>query len=284
MKCNEVKLDLEAYVQSQLPQIKAEKIRRHLAGCPSCTHHCHDLKEKVAWLISQREQAPAPMPDYLEQALRSRRPTRPVKTRRSWLPLISIAASFALILFSLTLLGGNYPLNSERTAREGAGWGIINLPLRGDNSIPPYTESGDDSFALGPEHSGGKRGAENYDLRVQAIVTLERGQDVPYQLRYEVTIGATEFTTATLIVNKEKLWPYFAELAVHGHFSHQFIRLTLVFPIDDETLPVHESNHLLKNRTMKEFFEAVYLRLQSDTVTLVYQIPADTIFFVNNAK
>lgn len=284
MMCNEVKLDLEAYVQNKLPQIRAEKIRRHLTGCPGCTHHYHDLKEKVAWLIRQQEQVPAPMPDYLEQSLRSRR-HRPASKKRAWLPYISIAASFALILFSLTLLGGNFPLNTDRLAKEGAGWGFINLPLRGDdNFYPPNTDYDKDSHSSGPENSGGRRAAESYDLRVQANVILERGQNVPYQLRYEVTIGAKEFSTATLIVNKEKLFPYFAELAVQGQFSSQFVQLTLILPIDDDTLPVSESNHLLKTKTMKEFFEGVFLLLQSDTDTLVYQIPAQDISFINNAK
>lgn len=73
-ECNTVQQALTEYLDEALPPGERERFEQHLAGCASCAHHLHRLRQTLQRLASlPREPMPTPLKEHLLRSHSNRR-------------------------------------------------------------------------------------------------------------------------------------------------------------------------------------------------------------------
>ncbi|MBN1418509.1 MAG: zf-HC2 domain-containing protein [Planctomycetes bacterium] len=111
--CEEIRGDLSAYLDGELPSASAAEIERHLAGCPGCREELATLR-RVAELVRRlpRETAPANLPLRVEASISAS--AGAARRRAAWAQLaVAATALFAAIWWAL-----HPPVGPETLVRE----------------------------------------------------------------------------------------------------------------------------------------------------------------------
>ena len=87
--CDEIGPKLSAYADGELSEFERERVRRHVAGCPSCAAELRELEEMAALLGQLPEADP---PETLEPSLRRR-----IRRRAAGLLIFAILGLLALL-------------------------------------------------------------------------------------------------------------------------------------------------------------------------------------------
>lgn len=122
MECNEIQLELQAYLKGELPLALRAEIQRHLSECPTCAEEAASMKEighrLHTGLHGWADQGicPPELMARLEESIHSLGVERQVRKRpwyQSW-PAVTGAVAAAAVL--LVLLGGEMGMRDQMAA------------------------------------------------------------------------------------------------------------------------------------------------------------------------
>lgn len=108
MDCNTARMNLGAYLDGELPDGEAARLRKHVETCQACSAELDELRALIGKLETADAESP-PVPASLWDAIEARleHPVRPVRSLRlmSWMrrPL-AMAASVAFLIGSAVFL------------------------------------------------------------------------------------------------------------------------------------------------------------------------------------
>jgi len=117
--CEEIRAELDAYLDGELDEARAAEVGRHIDGCPACADALAELR-RVS-LALRRLPAPAAPQGFVErfrQARLAEPVVRPARSRLAW-AVGSVAAAAAALLFAAAMLPGRWSPVGDRPAGRG---------------------------------------------------------------------------------------------------------------------------------------------------------------------
>lgn len=131
MKCTEIRELLSLYIDNMLDENQVREVEEHLSSCDACRKEYNELKE-IMELIGQAEMIPVPdeFSFRMKKALREEKQkmidegliARPLKKKKQWRIITSIAAVFAVGVISFSIYDnilGNIPFFNNSTDQAG---------------------------------------------------------------------------------------------------------------------------------------------------------------------
>ncbi|MCH2107900.1 MAG: anti-sigma factor [Polyangiaceae bacterium] len=130
MQCSEVRLYLDAYLDSELPPEKLLEMRQHLQQCPDCSEELALTREvvRISQVAVDKERPSLAFKANLADRLAHERTEQEKELREA--PILSwgmIATLAAAAIFAITLGFGNSEVRQEEPVRASASENLVDL-------------------------------------------------------------------------------------------------------------------------------------------------------------